>query len=152
MSKKRSLEMRYLVLAAALLSSACYNPKPPSGGQLCAGDGSCAKGYVCGPDNHCYLAGQVPVGTVDMAMKGAVDMAVASDMAACTQSSCAAPNPICDPNSGQCVPCTQDSHCQDGQLCVMNKCVSGCSMNPSSSTSNCCPASVMVAIATLICF
>ena len=110
----------------ALSLTACYNPKPPTGHQLCAPDGSCPKGYSCATDNFCYLTGQPPAPKLDMAIPD--DLAIPLDMVACTPESCAAPSPICDPSSGQCVACLADSHCADGQLCQMKTCVAGCSM------------------------
>ena len=42
-------------------------------------------------------------------------------------SQCTAPTGHCDGLTKTCVACTMDPHCPDGQLCVMNKCVPGCS-------------------------
>ena len=129
--------MRQLVLAFVILASGCYNPKPQSGSQLCSAAGLCPKGFVCGADNHCYL-GQAPSPAPDLAM--AADLAFPDDMAACTNGTCAAPTPICDPGSGQCVPCLTDSHCPDGELCQAKLCVAGCSLQHGCGDAGACEA------------
>ena len=73
--------------------------------------GPCASGYQCGPDGLCYKMGQAP--------KPMPDLAVTMDMTmACTQASCKAPNPICDPDSQQCVACLK--RCGIGHVCILS--------------------------------
>src|SRR5262249_9621443 len=112
--------MRALALLTPVFLWGCYSPAIPNGTQKCA-DGACAVGYECGMDGLCYKKGQTP--------KIGPDIAVIVDMTMeCSQATCKAPTPICDPDSKQCVPCLTDTHCPDGKLCKNKQCVSGCSM------------------------
>jgi hypothetical protein len=74
--------MRALSLAAAALAlAACYDPAIPNGAQACASGGRCADGYQCGPDNRCYLVGQVPGDGGPGGDASARDLAVGGDLA-----------------------------------------------------------------------
>jgi Cys-rich repeat protein len=114
-----AVNLRLLALVSLALAG-CYSPNIPNGMQKCAAN-QCAAGYECGADGLCYKKGQVPMGGPDMAVS--VDMTTE-----CTQATCKAPTPICDPDGKQCVPCLTDSHCPDGKLCKAKQCVPGCSM------------------------
>src|SRR5437660_4239371 len=104
--------LRALVpLGMPLLLIACYSPNIPNGKQQCGPNRSCAEGYFCGPDDHCYKNGTLPAG----------DLAIPRDMTApCTADSCkGTPKPVCDPDSHACVDCLQDLDCPPGRLCSM---------------------------------
>jgi hypothetical protein len=113
--------MTRLSLALLLLLPACYSPNIQNGMQKCGENNACAAGYECGMDGLCYKKGQIP--------KMGPDISVIVDMTMeCSQATCKAPTPICDPDSKQCVPCLTDNHCPDGKLCKNKQCVAGCSM------------------------
>ncbi len=108
--------------AAAL--AACYSPHIGDGTQACGPGGACAPGFACGPDRRCWRNGSAPPSPADLS--AVADIAAPPDLATCTQASCGGATPICDPDSGQCVPCLIDSQCPLSQLCQAKQCVDGC--------------------------
>ncbi len=124
-----ALQRRCIAASVAflyLLLPACYDPKFTDGTQKCGPGGACPSGLVCGPGNFCFHPGALPP-VRDLSTVG--DMAAALDMAQCSQATCGGDTPICDPDSGQCVPCVLDSHCPGGQICKGKQCVAGCSQS-----------------------
>ena len=140
-------------LAAAALVAGCYNPNLPSGTLQCSPTGACPEGFQCGSDARCHKMGQVPPPPIDLSRiqdlsatppdlaEGVPpDLAeppdlVGADLAMkCTPQSCMAPTPVCDPDSGRCVPCLPTNDlCPMGQSCskVMDeyKCLDGCKVD-----------------------
>ena len=90
---------------------------------------SCPPGYACGLDRRCYPVAPgadltrpaTDGGAADLASP--IDFATASDLAipadlALSCGPCAAPTPVCDPDTRQCVPCLPGRDlCADGTYC-----------------------------------
>lgn len=115
--------MRSFSLSLAALAVAACTAPAPGVGQPCGAAGLCASGLACGPDQRCLP--QAELGR-PADMGAGADLTAAIDLAMCTKGGCAAPTPVCDQSTGQCVGCLLDLDCPDGTLCHYTQCVPGC--------------------------
>ncbi len=123
-------------------TGACVAAPPDVSCQVCAADGDCGNAFICSHANsvngegHCAAICDInapvcrPNSVCSAHQRNGVEVDACDD-----QNGCAAPpvdlcanancrrGEVCDPASGACVACFDNTQCSNGDVCVNNACV-----------------------------